>query len=177
MHTTKTLMFAAVLIFLVAIAAAAQQDKPTEQTARPPAATYRVQYIVSEIADGKRINSRNYETLVQEPFGGNVKWTQIRLGNRVPIPGEKGPHYLDIGISIDTGLQREGDQLVLTTRFDLSSLAPEQPSTPGGMPVLRSVRFTAEQIVSPGQKVPVSSGDDVNTTHKFEVDAVVTRLK
>ncbi len=174
MPMTKSLILA--VIFLAA-AAAAQQDKPAEQAAKAPAATYRVQYTVSEMAEGKRVNSRSYETLAQEPVGGNVKWTQIRLGNRVPIPGEKGPHYLDVGISIDAGLQREGDQLTLTTRLDLSSLAPEQPNTPGGMPVLRSVRFNSEQVVSPGQKVVISGGDDVNTNRRFEVEALVTRVK
>jgi hypothetical protein len=43
--------------------------------------------------------------------------------------------------------------------------------------VLRSIRFNAEQIVNTGQKALVSSGDDVNTNHRFEVEALLTRLK
>lgn len=177
MHMTKRVTFATAIVVILATIAAAQQVKPTDPPARPLAGTYRVQYTVSEIADGKRINSRNYETLAQEPVGGLVKWTQIRIGNRVPIPAEKGTQYLDVGVSIDAGLQREGDQLTLTTRFDLSSLAPDQPNTPAGVPLLRSVRFTADQVVSPGQKIVISSGDDLNTNHRFEVEEMVTRLK
>jgi hypothetical protein len=176
MHTTKMFILAAVVIYLAAVAAA-QQGKPAEQPAVNPTNTYRVQYTVSEVADGKRINSRNYETLAQEPAGGQVSWTQIRMGNRVPIPGEKEPHYLDVGISIDTGLQREGGQMVMKTRFELTSVAPEQGSSGSAVPVLRSIKFNSDHLVSTGQKVLVSSGEDVNTNHRFEVEAMLTRVK
>lgn len=173
MHTTKMLVLAAVVIFLTALAAAQQEktDAPVMGN------TYRVQYTVSELADGKRINSRSYETLIQEPAGGGVQWTQIRVGNRVPIPGEKEPRYIDVGVSIDTGLQREGGQMVMKTRFELSSLAPEQGNTPVGSPVLRSVKFNSDHVVVTGQKVVVSSGEDVNSNHRFEVEALLTRMK
>jgi len=177
MQTTKTLVSVAIVIFLLALAASAQQDKPGDQPAKAPAGSYRVQYTVSEIADGKRINSRNYETVAQEPAGGNVKWAQIRLGNRVPHAGEKGPSFLDVGISLDCGLLHVDNQLTLSTRFDLSSVAAEQSATGTTLPILRSIRFTSEQTVSLGQKVLVSSGDDVNTNHKFELEVLVTRLK
>ena len=172
---TMKLWIPAVLMIVLASLAAAQQEKAAEPAA--PTATYRVQYTVSEVADGKRVNSRSYETLVQEPAGGSVDWTQIRLGNRVPVPGEKGLHYLDVGISIDCGLQRVGGQLVMKTRFDLSSLAPEQGGAQGAMPVLRSIRFTADELVNPGQKTLLSSGEDVNSNHRFEVEALLTRVK
>lgn len=173
MHTSKTLIVA--VIFLAAVAAA-QQEQPAPTTAAA-GSTYRVQYTVSELAEGKRVNSRTYETLVQEPSGGQVSWTQIRMGNRIPVPGEKESHYVDIGLSIDTGLQHEGGQLVMKTRFELTSVAPEQGSTPSALPVLRSIRFNSDHLVGTGQKVLVSSGDDVNTNHRFEVEAVLTRLK
>lgn len=176
MHTTKMLILAAVVIYLAAVAAA-QQEKAAEQPAVNPASTYRVQYTISEVADGKRINSRNYETLAQEPSGGQVSWTQIRMGNRVPIPGDKEPRYLDVGVSIDTGLQREGGQMVMKTRFELTSVAPEQGNSPSAMPVLRSIKFNSDHLVSTGQKVLVSSGEDMNTNHRFEVEAMLTRLK
>ncbi len=174
MQMPKMLILAAVVIYLAAVAAA-QQEKPAEQPA--PTNTYRVQYTVSEVADGKRINSRNYETLIQEPAGGAVQWTQIRMGNKVPIPGDTETHYMDVGIGIDTGLQREGGQMVMKTRFELTSVAPEQGSSPGAAPVLRSIKFNSDHLVSPGQKVLVSSGEDVNTNHRFEVEATVTRVK
>lgn len=176
MHTTRMFFLAAVVIYLAAVAAA-QQNESGQQPAATPSNTYRVQYTVSEVADGKRINSRSYETLAQEPAGGQVAWTQIRMGNKVPIPGEKEPHYIDVGISIDTGLQREGGQMVMKTRFELTSLAPEQGGSPSAMPVLRSIKFNSDHLVSTGQKVLVSSGEDVNTNRRFEVEAQLTRVK
>ncbi len=178
MHRTKLLILVGVMIFLTALASA--QEEKSQSSARVIANTYRVQYTVSEVADGKRINSRAFETLVQEPVGGQVNWTQIRMGNRVPIPGEKEPHYMDVGINIDTGLQREGGDagvMVMKTRFELTSVAPEQGSTPGATPILRSVRFNSDHLVITGQKVLISSGDDVNTNHRFEVEALLTRVK
>lgn len=174
MHTTKMLILSVVVIFLAALTAA--QEKPA--AAAPVAGnTYRVQYTVSELADGKRINSRSYETLIQEPAGAGVQWTQVRVGNRVPIPGEKEPRYIEVGISIDTGLQREGGQMVMKTRFELTSLAPEQGTSTVGSPVLRSVKFNSDHVVMTGQKVVISSGEDVNTNHRFEVEALLTRMK
>ena len=175
MQTTK-LSLIAVLVIVLAAVAAAQENKPAEPSAQVSANTYRVQYTISEVADGKRINSRNYETLVQEPSGGQVNWTQIRMGNRVPVPGDKETHYIDVGLSIDTGLQRAGGQMVMKTRFELSSVAPEQ-GTASSAPVLRSVKFNSEHVVITGQKVLVSSGEDVNTNHRFEVEALLTKMK
>jgi len=176
MHTTKCLMWAAVLIFLVSLSAVGQ-EKAVESAPKPLLATYRMQYTVSEIADGKRVNSRSYETLVEEPTGNNANWSQIRMGNRVPLASEKGPSYFDIGLSIDAGIRKQGEQIHANTRFDLSSIAPEQQGAQGGAPVVRSIRFTADNNLALGQKVLLSAGDDVNSNHRFEVELVVTKMK
>ena len=176
MHTTKMLILAAVVIFLTTLAAAQEKSAPAPNA---PTASYRVQYTISELADGKRINSRSYETLIQEPAGGQVGWAQIRMGNKIPIPGEKEPRYIDVGISIDSGLQREGGdsgQMLMKTHFELTSVAPDQSNT-GASPVLRSIKFNSDHVAITGQKVLVSGGEDVNTNHRFEVEALLTRVK
>ncbi len=179
MHITKSLILAAILLSLLSWNAIAQEDKSAEAAAKAPPATYRLQYTVSEVADGKRINSRTYDTLVLvNPSSPGVNWSQIRMGNRVPFTGgEKGAQYLDVGVSIDCGLRHNGDGMALTTRFDLSSLAPDEKMSIAGMPVLRSVRFTSEQNLVVGQKVPISGGDDVNTNRRFELEVLATRVK
>lgn len=176
-NTTRMMIWLAAVIFTTSLTAVAQHEKPGDEAPAHPAATYRLQYTISEIADGKRINSRNYETLMQEPTGGGQNWGQIRAGNRVPYQGKDGPSYLDVGISIDCGVRRVGDRFGLQTRFDMSSLAPEQPSAGLSMPVLRSIRFTSEATVPLNQKVLLSSGEDVSTNHRFEVELQVTQVR
>ena len=177
MHTTKCLMWAAVLIFLLSVVASAQQERAIEPEPKGPLATYRMQYTVSELADGKRVNSRTYETMVQEPSGSGANWSQIRMGNKISLTAEKGPIYMDTGLSIDAGLRKHGDQVEAATRFELTSVAPEQQGAQSGAPVLRSIKFSSDNNLTPGQKVLVAAGDDVNTNHRFEIELVVTKVK
>ena len=74
-----------------------------------PLSAYRLEYTLSEIENGKKINTRSY-TMVTE-VGDN--WNRLRIGNRLPVASESGANrqfqYLDIGMNIDCRLLREQD--------------------------------------------------------------------
>ena len=175
MHTMKTLMWTAVVIFLMSVAVSAQEKTEAPESKAP--ATYRMQYTIVELADGKRVNSRTYETMIAEPPQHQATWSKIRMGNKIPLTSEKGPTYMDTGLSIDAGLRKWGDQLYGSTRFELNSVAPEQQGSQSGAPVLRSIKLEADNALVLGQKTVIAGGDDVNTNHRFEIELVVTRIK
>ena len=134
------------LVFLVAPALSGQEAKP--QPPPLPTGVYKLDYVFSEIQNGKRVNSRSYMTLLHSGERGS-----IRLGSRLPIvtgaSRESGGNqitYMDIGVNIDCRVEREVDSgVALFTSVDMSSLAPEQPGeNRTGNPVVRQTKVQVD---------------------------------
>jgi hypothetical protein len=140
--------------------------------------TYKLTFTVTELNDGKPVNTRTYDMVLQE--GRGKAWGAIRLGNRVPVNmGEKGPQYLDVGLSVDAGLERpvETAPPTLDVRFELSSAVPDdQRSTTAG-PVLRSVKFSGATELTVGRPILLGSGEDMNSNRRFQLAVAATRAK
>jgi len=109
------------LVVFVTTGLSAQDSKP-----QMPTSTYKLDYVFSELQDGKRINARSYSALVRLMDKGS-----IRLGNRVPIlvanskDGGNQIQYLDIGVNIDCRVEQEVEGgVTLFTNVETSSLAP-----------------------------------------------------
>jgi len=101
----------------------------------------------------------------------------MHMGMKVPIQAEKGPIYLDVGLRIDSRVRaREGNEVWLSTRFELSSLV-EQPQTVNGALPLRSIEYSMGTVLSPGKSVIIASGDDLGSQKRFELSVTVTKLK
>ena len=101
----------------------------------------------------------------------------MRMGMRVPVQGEKGPNYMDVGLRVDAKVRpRQGNDVWLSTRFELSSLV-EQPQTVNGALPLRSVEYSTATVLAPGKPVVIASGDDLGSQKRFELSVTVTKLK
>jgi len=124
------------------------EQKPTTKPANPssqPDNPYLLEFTLSEIDGGKKVNARSY--LMRAQSGGVMN--KIRAGRRVPIttgvvqdPKLTQFQYLDVGMSIDCRIEELGRDVVLDFVVDFSSLAPDQASNPAldGQPVIGSVR-------------------------------------
>ena len=135
------------------------------------------------------MNARSYSLLIGSNERYNVQRRgSIRLGNRVPIvvagaskeaAGGNQIQYLDIGVSIDGFIEQELDSAVaLQTNVDISSLAPEQPGeNRTGDPIVRQTKFQVGAIVPLGKATLLSSGDEVDGTRRFQVEATVTKVR
>ena len=147
-------------------------EKPKMPPTENPSAAYRLDYVIAEVEDGKRVNTRSYSLLTDEGGRGNM-----HLGMRMPLQGEKGPIYMDVGLRIDSQLRpREGGDVWLSTRFELSSLVDQAQPVNGAMP-LRTVEYSNGSVITPGKSVVVASGDDLGSKKKFELSVTVTKLK
>jgi hypothetical protein len=137
---------------------------------------FRVEYSVREMEDGKRINSRAYKLLVQKD-----EWARVRVGSRVPyLAGEKEIQYADVGINIDCRIREERDtDVTLLTTFDSSSLAREDRVVGQGMsnPVFRHVRAESASAIPFGKPTMINVVDDVVTSHQYEIEVTVTKVK
>ena len=171
----------AIYLFVVLAAPAlyAQEQKPPS----PPSSTavYKLDYVFSEVQNGKRVNSRSYTTLLHSGERGS-----IRLGSRLPIvtgasreSGGNQIQYMDIGVNIDCRVEREVDSgVALFTSVDMSSLAPEQPGeNRTGNPVVRQTKIQVDNIVALGKQTLLSSADEIDGTGRFDFEVTATKVR
>ena len=175
---------------LLAVGLAAGQEKPegkqggAEATAQnKPVSVYRMDFVVRELENGKRINSRNYTLSAK-----NNEWAGLRVGSQVPSytfesQGNKGTKYLDAGINIDSRPEERDGEVVLSTRFESTSVVPPEKAFEehgGGSslgPTFRRVRFNGDALVSLGKPSVIATLDDVATNRRYEIEVTVTKVK
>jgi hypothetical protein len=160
---------------LIPNSASAQQEKGKEAatTEQKPVVVYRIEFTVREIEDGKRLNSRNYMMLVEDG-----SWGRIRVGNRVPIVGEKGLTYSDVGMNIDCHPRGREDSVALDIGVESSSVvAQEQPRASDTNPVIRQQRSNITSVVTPGKPTLVATMDDVVTNRRYEIEVTATKVR
>ena len=146
-----------------------------EEAARPerPRTTYRLDYVLSDLAGGKKANERTWSMTVNEGSQG-----QLKNGTRVPIAVEKGVQYMDVGLKINGRVtERDGD-LVLDTEIETSSFAlPEQAAEGKGNPTLRTVSQTLSARPALGKPAVLSTLDDFDGKKRLQLEVTVTRVK
>jgi hypothetical protein len=161
---------------------AAPPSPPSDAQARP-ASVYRLEFVVRELEDGKRINTRNYSLSAK---GGER--AVLRVGNRVPYGTGTNPataqiQYQDVGINFDSRPDERDGEVLLSTRFESTSVvSPEKPTEERGnplsiAPVFRQVRFEGNALITPGKPTVIATLDDVGTNHRFEIEVTVTKAK
>lgn len=156
------------------------QEKPspkTEQTTaqEKPITPYRLDFTISEIEDGKKINARQYSLNVNTGDHNNLK-----IGTRVPVEIKQGEmQYLDLGTDISADLRERDNGLALEVRALMSSFATpdDQANRSNSMPLLREMKINASTVLSPGRPTIVGSVDDPNSKRQYQLEVTATRLK
>lgn len=173
MRAGKTVMMVALVMALAGTMFGQQGNEPARPRPDNPNAAYKLDYVITEVENGKRVNTRTYTLLTDEGGGANMN-----MGNKVPVQaGDKAVQYMDVGLRIDARLRpRDGGDVWLSTSFKLSALI-DQANTAGGNPALRTVEYSTATVVTPGKSSVIASGDDLNSQKKFELSVTVTKLK
>lgn len=175
----KVATFLVVMLFCT-VPVSWTQEKPSpkaEQTAtqEKPITPYRLDFTISEIEDGKKINARQYSLNINTGDHNNLK-----IGTRVPVQVKEGEmQYLDLGTEISADLRERDNGLALEVRAAMSSFAtPENQANPGNsMPLLRQMKIDASTVLSPGRPTIVGSVDDPNSNRQYQLEVTATRLK
>ncbi len=170
----------AIIPMLATAFVAAQAQEAAALKPERPSGVYKVDYVFSEVQGGKRVNVRNYSTLVRVGERGS-----IRLGDRVPIlfgdPKEPRTQlqYLDLGVNIDCRVEQELEAGVgLYTNIDISSVAPQQPGeNRTGTPTVRQMKFQFDEIVPVGKQTLIGSADEVDGTRKIEIEVTAAKVR
>lgn len=172
----------ALTLFLASMAclpwAGAQEPAKQSEAQSKPTDSYKVEFTVNELDNGKKINSRSYSMEI----GGDapLKWTDmrhLRVGSRIPVYSSNQFQYHDIGMDIDCRLLPMGNGKVsIDTNWKYSSLGGEQdPKHDPQQPVFRDVRSDVEAVVSLDKPTVISEMDDVASTHRFVFEVKVTK--
>jgi hypothetical protein len=142
--------------------------------------SYRLDFLISELEDGKKINTRQY-SMNSRPLEEN----EIKIGSRVPVEAKQGEfQYLDIGTSIacklwdQTNLASLGSNVSLKVEAELSNFAaPDQQTAQQFHPVVRQLRIKASTIATLDKPMIIGIVDDPNSKRQFQLEVTVTKLR
>src|ERR1700741_5282079 len=96
-NSLLAMILTAALIPLLLTSAPGQEpsNKPAAEGAEPGHA-YRIDFLLSEIEDGKKINTRQYALKLN-----SGESNELKIGTRVPVEVKQGEiQYLDVGTNI-----------------------------------------------------------------------------
>jgi hypothetical protein len=164
---------------------AAPQGSSSQENARPPAReTYRLEYTITEMEDGKKLNARSYSVMCEDR--GSPTRGVLKVGSRVPVVTGGAANavqtqfqYLDVGMNIDARLDvtASGD-LTLQSDVDMSSVAnADRSAQVDGNPVIRQLHVSSFNAITVGKPVVISTADDVASNRQFQIQVVATKLK
>ena len=168
---------AAVLVLMVVLTgglrnASAQDDEKKLQSA------YKLDFTVSEMEDGKKINTRQY---AMNSKSGDAN--EIKIGTRVPVETKQGEfQYLDVGTNIWCRLRDVADvaslgsNVLLNVKADITNFAMPEQQGQRVQPVIRQLRIEASTIGMPGKSLLVGTVDDPNSKRQFQLEMTVTKL-
>jgi hypothetical protein len=178
----KTVLAATLMLAAFALAAArpsiAQGEAPKNSEADKTPGAYRLDYTMSELDDGKKINTRQYSMNLR-----SNDWNEIKIGTRVPVESKPGEfQYLDVGMNIRCHVVDQADRpqlgnnVALNVQADLSGFAvPEQGQS--GRPTIRQIKIEGSTIMALNKPMVVGVVDDPNSKHQFQLEVVATKLK
>jgi hypothetical protein len=181
---TKTAMWVAVAVGLVAPLPVWAQDTTKVSTSETPAHYYRLNFTVEDVNDaGKVDNTRTYIATIATGQGGRQ---QIRTGSRIPIAtgtssGSTQFQYIDVGVNFDVLQVKEaGEKLSFSLKAEISSLGQEQhpiAGTPVGDPVIRQNQWDSAVLIPLGKPTVVFSSDDLDSKGKMQVELTATKVE
>lgn len=173
------IMVAVTMATLAAKAAAAQESSAKPAEAPEPGHSYRVDFLISELEDGKKINTRQYELNLNAGESDELK-----IGTRVPVEVKQSEiQYLDVGTSIWCRLRDRKDvswlanDVMLNLRAEISNFALPDQQGDRMRPAIRQVKIDSSTIVGVGKQMVVGVVDDPNSRRQFQLEVTATRLK
>ena len=171
---------AAALTLMLVVAATFRTSTAQEsaQAEKAPNA-YRLDFSVSELEDGKKINSRQYSMNVKSPDANEIK-----IGTRVPVEGKQSEfQYLDVGTNIWCRLKDQadvaslGNNVMLNVRAELSNFAVPEQQGQNMRPTIRQMKIESSTVATVGKPMVIGSVDDPNSKRQFQLEVTVTKLR
>jgi len=159
----------------LSLAQQAGSTKAKSDDAEKPLTAFRLDFVLSESEDGKKINSRHYS---MDLVPGYTPANEIKIGSRVPVEAKPGEmQYIDVGTNIWSRMTERGDAIQLEVRADLSNIATTEQEGRTAVPVVRQLKINASTVAAPGKPTVLGMVDDPNSKRQFQLEVTVTKLK
>lgn len=187
---TKTITTVTLALLLMGVAivpwTAAQETAKEGETQLKPSDSYKVVFSVSELENGKKINSRSYAMLIRaEAAPKFTGMKNLRIGSRVPYSTSTGTgtvsnniQYQDVGMNIDCRLMPMGNgNVAVDTNWEYSTVADGQEAAHAVLgPVFRQVRSRIDSVVPLDKPTVLAEMDDVASTRHYVFEVKVTKI-
>ena len=184
------MMLALVSSVLLQHARAQEENKPETNDAKPaerhasgqpgvpggtmqPIHPYRAEFLITELQDGKKVNSRRYAMLLN---AGNM-WNQMKIGTRVPAGPDVPGQFLDVGTNINCRVIESGSDIELDVHSEFSNFFSAPGPDHSGKPIVQQISINGYTLVASGKTVTVGLVDDPNSDRQFQLEATVTKLR
>lgn len=149
-----------------------QLDHPHKQ--------YRLTYTFTDLDGTKRVGVQRYSMVLSAG-----KRMQMKEGSRIPLvtgsvgtdPLTKQTTYIDVGQNFDSMVQEYGSGVLLESKIEQSSLAPEKSTIGPDDPIIRQTRLEGTSYLAEGKPLALGTLDVLGTTRKLEVEAVVESVR
>jgi hypothetical protein len=141
--------------------------------------TYRLTYTVTEMDGTKKIGSQRFAMVLT-----SGQETSLKLGNKFPIVTEAATPplqtqftYIDIGMNFDATLTEMGQNAMLKSSVEDTSVAPEKSDIAGVQePIVRQATLKGESLLAPGKPLMLGSVDIPGSTGHLDVEVVMEPL-
>ncbi|MGH9516278.1 MAG: hypothetical protein ACRD3P_11445 [Terriglobales bacterium] len=153
-------------------AAEESKAKPDQRKAIQP---YRLDFSMSELENGKKINSRHYSMNLTAGSANEVK-----IGTRVPVAtGGSGWQYMDVGTNIWANLRESAEDLQLDVRSDVSNLDMDSAHDHNvvSAPIVRQIKINGSTLLITGKPIIIGTMDDPNSNREFQLEVIATKLR
>lgn len=156
------------------------QDAPKPE--KPHTRTYLLDFTLTELEDGKKVNTRTYSARLVGSPGEQVR---IKQGMRVPIltkdkEGQPTTTYLDIGFQLYGRIMDDMANVnpaYFAGGVEMSGLvSPDEQSrvAPNGPPMMRSMQYNLSSTLTPGKSVRLLDVDEADGKRRLQIDLVYT---
>lgn len=154
---------------------AIEESKSKPDQHERPLQPYRLDFTLSELEAGKKINTRHCSMNLT---AGSAN--EIKIGTRVPVAtGTSQFQYMDVGTNIWANLREVANDLQLEVRSDLSSLdmSSARDHSNSSAPIVRQIQINGKTLLITGKAITVGTIDDPNSNHEFQLEVTATRLR
>jgi hypothetical protein len=151
---------------------ARQEENAAKQPVKP-AVTYRLDFAINELENGKKINTRRYSQIQVEDY----QFRGLKIGSRVPVAtGDAQFQYIDVGTNISTKLYPQANELMLDVKAEISNIAGAGEESQSSHPIVRQMVIAGSMTLIPGKPLVIGSVDDPSSTHTFQLEVTATKL-
>jgi hypothetical protein len=159
------------LLFLVIAAAYGQTPPPISDNSE----FFRVDFALKDLEGGKVISVHNYQMMVRALDPGT---SSIRSGGRVPVGGEKGFTFIDVGVNLDVKrMTRVREEVTFDLVAEISGAADSDKASLSNPPTIRQTRWNSVVVTTLRKPTTVFSSDDPTSKRQLQLEVTVAPVR